>query len=152
MLSRFRRTIDRWARFGLVASALLFVADSRASAACGGHTVVSFQTVETASPVKKAAPSNLIIHRPTVTRRCGQCPVAPEPAAPPCRGSFCSGQPAPSAVPVTSSSLRIAPEPLNLADAAGVLQQNRHADWLALGVPSLAVPRTDFIFHPPRQG
>jgi len=150
MPRRFRRLIHRWARFCLVAGAFLFVAETRATAACGNHGVVSFQTIETSSPPKKAAVSNLISYAQSSTRHCGECPVAPDPV--PCRGLFCSGQPAPAAVPVTAGAPRAAPEMLSVDDATRTLKPNRHADWLKSAAPSLAIPRTDFIFHPPRHG
>jgi hypothetical protein len=39
-----------------------------------------------------------------------------------------------------------------LDEATRALTPNRHADWIKLAALSLAIPRTDFIFHPPRQG
>jgi hypothetical protein len=41
---------------------------------------------------------------------------------------------------------------LNLGESTRVLTPNRHADWLKSAAPPLAIPRADFIFHPPRHG
>src|SRR2546423_1301484 len=95
MTRRVRYAFSRQARIFLVVGGLLFGAQSRAAAACGAHTVFSFQTVAAVAPSNKSlqTPSNLIIRTKFIPQPCEQCPAAPSEA--PCRGPHCSGQPAP---------------------------------------------------------
>ena len=136
--------------------ALLVWAETRASAACTDHTFFSFQANPTESNSRGArstSQTSTAPGKPSAPLPCGQCPGnAPIPGDAPCRGPFCSGDPLPQGVPITSTKVNPSQEQWSLWLVLPEGAETPTSAWLALSQLVIPLDRTTSIFHPPRHG
>jgi hypothetical protein len=141
-----------FARIVLAAAAYCCFGSSQASAGCGDHVIA----LSSLSPEQRSFFVRMMIsggcrgsvHSDTGVPACWRCPFSPSDEGP-CRGPYCSNERLPEGVPVSPAPTPTI-DPWSMLLHGIQLQELTLAGYLRLADDFTAIPRIDFIFHPPR--